>query len=266
MYQWKIQKFIGKIIPSLTELKMLLQDYTMKPSEMVMVKTLLEIHETYILKTQSPHFQELLKKVYPTMKLFYKRFTKPSKYDLKRHLKADNGDYEMLMVQVKILNDNSGKMVPKDMIIYEEDPYDCLLILKEKKGRIQSYQGFSKKDLLKLDSKAEQKSTPSIMHKQKKISQNVHSIKQDRISEVIELEHTPRKEDPTKQLQLLKSGQTEKKKKIVKICKSKKEDVSSKKQYNPTSLHICPKAMRKAQKQMRIQQNNVYRSSRPELN
>lgn len=51
MYQWKIQKFIGKIIPSVTELKMLLQDYPLKPSEMVMVKTLLEIHETYILKT-----------------------------------------------------------------------------------------------------------------------------------------------------------------------------------------------------------------------
>lgn len=53
-----------------------------------MVKTLLEIHETYILKTQSPHFQELLKKIYPTTKVFYKRFTK-SKNDFKRHLKAD---------------------------------------------------------------------------------------------------------------------------------------------------------------------------------
>ena len=194
-----------------------------------MIKTLLEIHETYILKTQSPHFQELLKKVYPTMKLFYKRFIKPSKNDLKRHLKADNGDYETLMAQVKILSDNSGKMVPKDMIISEEDPYDCLLILKEKKGRIQSYQGFSKKDMLKLESKAEQKSTPSTVHKKKKISQNVHSIKQDRISEVIELEHTPRKEDPAKQLQLLKSGQTDKKKKIVKICKGRKDEASDKK-------------------------------------
>lgn len=245
---------------------MMLQDYPMKPSEMVMVKTLLEIHETYILKTQSPHFQELLKKVYPTMKMFYKRFTKPSKHDFRRHLKADSGDYEMLMTQVKILNNNSGKMVPKDMIMFEEDPYDCLIILKEKKGRIKSYQGFSKKDLLKLDVKAEQKQTPSKSHQKKKISQNVHSIKQDRISEVIELEHTPRKESTAKQLQLLKSGETEKKKKIVKICKSKKEDSASKQQLKHPSLQICPKAMRKAQKQMRIQQNNVYRSSRPELN
>jgi len=31
------------------------------------------------------------------MKLFYKRFTKTSKNDFKRHLKADSGDYEMLM-------------------------------------------------------------------------------------------------------------------------------------------------------------------------
>lgn len=45
----------------------------------------------------------------------------------------------MLMTQVKILNNNSGKMVPKDMIMFEEDPYDCLIILKEKKGRIKSY-------------------------------------------------------------------------------------------------------------------------------
>lgn len=101
-----------------------------------MVKTILEIHETYILKTQSPHFQELLKKVYPTTKVFYKKFTKPSKNDFKRHLKADSGDYEILMMQVKILSNNSGKMVPKDMIIYEADPLDCLLILKEKKSRI----------------------------------------------------------------------------------------------------------------------------------
>lgn len=50
-------------------------------------------------------------------------------------------------------------MVPKDMIMFEEDPYDCLIILKEKKGRIKSYQGFSKKDFLKLDGKAEQKQT-----------------------------------------------------------------------------------------------------------
>jgi len=73
------------------------------------------------------------------MKMFYKRFTKPSKHDFRRHLKADSGDYEMLMTQVKILNNNSGKMVPKDMIMFEEDPYDCLIILKEKKGRIKSY-------------------------------------------------------------------------------------------------------------------------------
>lgn len=108
------------------------------------------------------------------MKLFYKRFTKPSKNDLKRHLKADSGDFENLMSQVKILSDNSGKMVPKDMIVYELDTYDCLLILKEKRGRIQSYQGFSKKDMLKLESKetAEQKSSaPSkTLHKPKKIS------------------------------------------------------------------------------------------------
>lgn len=97
MYQWKIQKYIGRIIPSMTELKLLLQDHPLKPTELVMVKTLLEIHETYILKTQSPHYQDLLKKVYPTMNLFYKRFNKPSKNDLKRHLKAENGEYEMLM-------------------------------------------------------------------------------------------------------------------------------------------------------------------------
>lgn len=42
----------------------------------------------------------------------------------------------MLMMQVKILSDNFGKMVPKDMIIYESDPLNCLLILKEKKNRI----------------------------------------------------------------------------------------------------------------------------------
>lgn len=77
----------------MTELRALLLDYPIKSTEMVMIKTLLEIHETYILKTQSPHFQELLKKVYPSMKMFYKRFTKSSKSDLKRHLKADSGDY-----------------------------------------------------------------------------------------------------------------------------------------------------------------------------
>lgn len=93
MYQWKIQKYIGKIIPSLSELKELVGEHAIKPSELVMVKTLLEIHETYILKTQSPHFQDVLKKVYPTMKTFYKRFQKPSKNDLKRHLKAEHGDF-----------------------------------------------------------------------------------------------------------------------------------------------------------------------------
>ena len=31
------------------------------------------------------------------MNLFYKRFNKPTKNDLKRHLKAENGEYEMLM-------------------------------------------------------------------------------------------------------------------------------------------------------------------------
>ena len=70
------------------------------------------------------------------MKLFYKRFTKPSKSDLKRHLKADSGDYSKLMVQVKTLKDTCGKMVPKEMIMYESDPYDALLVLQEKKGRI----------------------------------------------------------------------------------------------------------------------------------
>lgn len=51
MYQWKIQKYVGKIIPSLSELRMLIRDYPIKPTEMILVKTVLEIHETYILKT-----------------------------------------------------------------------------------------------------------------------------------------------------------------------------------------------------------------------
>ena len=139
MYQWKIQKYIGRILPSMNELNLLLHDYPLKSTEFIMVKTLLEIHETYILKTQSPHFQEVLKKVYPSMKLFYKRFTKSSKSDLKRHLKADSGDYKMLMSQVKIIQRSIGKMTSNEMIMYEVDPYDCLLVLKEKKGRIKSY-------------------------------------------------------------------------------------------------------------------------------
>jgi len=43
----------------------------------------------------------------------------------------------------------------------------------------------------------------------------------------------------------LKSGETEKKKKIGKI-KSKKEDSATKPQSKLPSLQICPKAMRKA--------------------
>lgn len=88
---------------------------------MIMVKTLLEIHETYILKTQSPHYQDLLKKVYPQMTVFYKRFTKASSNDFKRHLKADRGDYEQLMEHTKVLVDMCGKITPKDMLMYEKD-------------------------------------------------------------------------------------------------------------------------------------------------
>lgn len=66
-------------------------------------------------------------------------------------------------------------MTPKEMIIYEQDPYDSLMVLKEKKGRIKSYQGFNKKDLLKPEGKeGEQKSKPSREHKKIKISQTVH--------------------------------------------------------------------------------------------
>ena len=103
----------------MAELKELVQEYQIKQSEMVLVKTLLEIHETYILKTQSPHFQDVLKKVYPTMKSYYKRFQKPTNNDLKRHLKAEIGDFAILMSQVKILVDHSNKMLPKEMIIFE---------------------------------------------------------------------------------------------------------------------------------------------------
>ena len=101
-----------------------------------MVKTLLEIHETYILKTQSPHFQDLLKKVYPQMNVFYKRFTKPSGNDFKRHLRAESGDYENMMQHTKVLLDACGKIAPKDMILHNAEVHDILLIIKEKKGRI----------------------------------------------------------------------------------------------------------------------------------
>ena len=53
------------------------------------------------------------------MKSFYKRFQKPSCNDLKRHLKAENGDFAILMSQVKILVNHSSKMLPKDMIVFE---------------------------------------------------------------------------------------------------------------------------------------------------
>ena len=56
-----------------------------------------------------------------------------------------------MMAQVKILVDHSSKMLPKEMIIFELDPKDSLMILKEKKSRIQGYQGFSKKDTTKLE-------------------------------------------------------------------------------------------------------------------
>lgn len=37
------------------------------------------------------------------------------------------------------------------MIIYELDSKDCLIILNEKKSRIQGYQGFNNKEMPKLD-------------------------------------------------------------------------------------------------------------------
>lgn len=40
----------------MSELKQLVQEHSIKTSELVMIKTLLEIHETYIMKTQSPHY------------------------------------------------------------------------------------------------------------------------------------------------------------------------------------------------------------------
>lgn len=40
------------------------------------------------------------------------------------------------------------------MIVFELDPKDCLMILKEKKSRIQGYQGFSKKEITKLENKS----------------------------------------------------------------------------------------------------------------
>jgi hypothetical protein len=55
-------------------------------------------------------------------------------------------------------------MVPKELIMYEEDPYDALLVLQEKTGRIKSYQGFSKKDMLKKEDKVHKKSKPSKEH------------------------------------------------------------------------------------------------------
>ena len=84
---------------------------------------------------------------------------------------------------------------------------------------------------------------------------------------MIELEKTPRKEDAALELQLTTQGHSEKKKnKQLKTCKAKKEDVQSK-CLKPSALHISPKAMRKAQKQMRIQNGGtMYRSSRAELN
>lgn len=87
------------------------------------------------------------------MKSFYKRYQKPTSNDLKRHLKAENGDFAILMSQVKILVDHSSKMLPKEMIIMESSTVDVQIILKEKKSRIQSYQGFSKKEMSKLEDK-----------------------------------------------------------------------------------------------------------------
>lgn len=77
--------------------------------------------------------------------------------------------------------------------MFEVEPQDCLLVLKEKKGRIQSYQGFSKKDMLKYQSKgSEQKTAPSKAHKKKKMRQTFNI---ERTSDVIEYEHTPRKDE-----------------------------------------------------------------------
>lgn len=42
----------------------------------------------------------------------------------------------MLMEHTKVLVDACGRVTPKDMILYEEDVYDIVLAIKEKKGRI----------------------------------------------------------------------------------------------------------------------------------
>ena len=71
--------------------------------------------------------------------------------------------------------------------------------------------------------------------------------------------------DSAQDLKLSNQGHSERKKKHLKSMKAKKEDVASK-CLKPSALHISPKAMRKAQKQMRIQNGAVYNSSRHELN
>lgn len=149
------------------------------------------------------------------------------------------------------------------------EPYDCLLVLKEKKGRIQSYQGFSKKDMLKHRSKGnEQKTTPSKAHKKKKIPQTFII---ERTSDMIEYEHTPRKDErpiAEEQLQLFKSGQIgsdNKKEKFLKLSKPKNKEEGRGKHKKTSSMNICPKAIRRAQQQMQIEQENVHKSSRPVL-
>ena len=104
--------------------------------------------------------------------------------------------------------------------------------------------------MLKIQSKgSEQKSMPSKVHKKKKIPQ-VFIL--EPTSDVIEFEHTPRKDDvpsTEEQLQFIKSGQAgsdNKNEKFLKLSKPKKEEGRGK-HKKTSSMNICPKAIRKAQ-------------------
>ena len=73
------------------------------------------------------------------MKAFYKRFGKSSKNDFKIHLKAEQGEFSLMMAHTKILRDAFGKIAPKEMITYEHDVDGCILIVNEKKERMRGY-------------------------------------------------------------------------------------------------------------------------------
>ena len=126
IYTWKLTKFIEKVVPTLNEIKILIANGEISNKELILVKTLLEIHEIYALKTQSPHFKDLFKSIYPLMKRFYKMFKG----------KQCKHAFEEFRHHMKIMKSRQGKFSSPDMMICGDTLEDCFEALKEKKNQI----------------------------------------------------------------------------------------------------------------------------------